>query len=189
MRLGWDIARWVCGVLGALVLYAALVAAVWSGVVRVLRRRARTGRGPGPPSVAERRARSWDDLPAWLARDRPWAVAMVLLGAPGIRERTERHVDFRRREVDWPGLLAEAGDWPPKEGLLVAIAYDLAGRPAAPTTNLPTTDVPAPSPEPVTLEEVIRLLDERDVGRVGVAVDVRRGRVEPREVLARLART
>jgi hypothetical protein len=187
MRTTWDVAQWTCGVLGALVLYAAVVAGLWAGTVQVLRRRPARGRGDGPPSLAERRARSWDDLPTWLSRDRPWAVAMVLLGAPGIRERTERHVDFRRRQVDWPGLLAEADRWPAKEGLLVAIAYDLAGRPADPR---PATDVPAArSPEPVTLEDVITLLDERDVGRVGVAVEVRRGRVEPREALARLART
>lgn len=195
-------------VVGGLVLYCALLAGLWAVVVRLVRRRGRRMRTaaptpvttvapapvpvPGPAaapvtatapvtaaSATERRASTWDQLPDWLARDRPWAITVVLLGAPEIRERTQPFVDFRRRRIDWEGLFDEATAWSPNERLLVTTAYDLSGGPAR------SVD-PTPAPQPVTLNEVASVLDERNVRRVLVALDLRRGRCELDEALAQL---
>ena len=106
--------RAICTVVGAVVLYCAVIAALWYALIRVGRRRGRTqaerraaarampvvpDAGPeGRPARPSRRsdpagperAGSWDDLPAPLSRDRPWAVAVVLLGAPAVRDRARR---------------------------------------------------------------------------------------------------
>ena len=99
--------RTICTVVGAVVLYCALMAAMWAVVMRAAKRRARMAaereaaaaalavaepRRPGDPR--DRRAKSWDELPSWLWRDRPWAVAVMLLGAPAVRDHTAPYVDF-----------------------------------------------------------------------------------------------
>ena len=132
--------RAICTVAGAVVLYCAVVAAIWYGLVRAVRRR---GRGhaerraaePAMPVVAgadawerERAAGSWDGLPPSLSYDRPWAVVVVLLGAPAVRERSAPFVDVAHRSVDWPALLAESRAWPPDQRALVLGAYELSAR-------------------------------------------------------------
>lgn len=143
--------RAICTVVGAVVLYCAVIAALWYALIRVGRRRGRTqaerraaagampvvpDAGPeGRPARPSRRsdpagperAGSWDDLPAPLSRDRPWAVTVVLLGAPMVRERTAPFVDGAHHSVDWPALLEESRSWPPDQRALVQGAYELSG--------------------------------------------------------------
>ena len=143
--------RAICTVVGAVVLYCAVIAALWYALIRAGRRRGRTqaerraaarampvvpDAGPeGRPARPSRRsdpagperAGSWDDLPAPLSSDRPWAVAVVLLGAPVVRERTAPFVDGAHRSVDWPALLEESRSWPPDQRALVQGAYELSG--------------------------------------------------------------
>lgn len=183
-------------VVGGLVLYCALIAGLWAATVRLVRLRGRAmaasrpaparapsrAAAPAPAAlvpIGERRASSWDQLPDWLARDRPWAITVVLLGAPEIRDRTQRFVDFRRRRIDWEGLFDEATGWSANERLLVTTAYDLSG-------GLARSIDPTPAPQPVTLDEVVSVLDEQKVRRVLVALDLRRGRCELDEALAQL---
>jgi hypothetical protein len=190
MRMILGVLWTVCAVVGAVVLYCAIMAGLWALAVRLVRQvgAARTRHrtepvlvSPVPPAGADRRAQGWADLPSWLFRDRPWAVAVVLLGAPPIRERTAAFIDFPGRRIDWPGLLAGSIGWPADERLLVLTAYDLADDSA----DVASTMERAQS-EPVTLSDVVRLLDDDQVERVRVAMDVRRGRVEVGEALTRL---
>ena len=144
--------RVICTVVGAVVLYCAVIAALWYALIRVGRRRGRRHaerrtaarampvvpdagreRRPARPSrrsdpAGPERGWSWDDLPPPLSRDRPWAVAVVLLGAPAVRERTAPFVDGAHRSVDWPALLEESRTWPPDQRALVQGAYELSGR-------------------------------------------------------------
>lgn len=183
--------RTICTVVGALVLYCALMAAMWALVMRTARRRAQAKaeqraaaealavaepRRPGDPR--ERRAKSWEELPSWLWRDRPWAVAVVLLGAPAVRDHTAAFVDFPNRVIDWAGMLDASQTWPRDQRLLVLTAYEMA-------FDTPGEVARALS-EPVTLQDVIRHLDDDEVERIRVAMQIRRGRLEPDEGLARL---
>jgi hypothetical protein len=54
-------------------------------------------------------------------------VAVVLLGAPAVRERTAPFVDGAHHSVDWPALLEESRSWPPDQRALVQGAYELSG--------------------------------------------------------------
>jgi hypothetical protein len=126
----------------------------------------------------DRRAQSWHDLPPWLFRDRPWAVAVVLLGAAPIRDRTAEFVDFQGRRIDWNGLVRASTTWPAADRLMVMTAYELAFD--------TTTGAERAVSEPVTLTDLVRLLDDDEVERVRVAMDVSRGRVEVGEALTRL---
>ena len=117
-----SVLRAICTVVGAVALYCALMGAFWYGVMRAGRRRARASAERRATARAipvtdtdgtaaedrERRARSWQELPSWLWRDRPWAVAVVLLGAPAVRDRTAPFVDFPNRVIDWKSLLVES---------------------------------------------------------------------------------
>lgn len=132
--------RAICTVVGAVVLYCAVIAALWYALIRVGRRRghrhadrrAAARAMPVVPSAAPvqpvRPAGSWDDLPSWLWPDRPWAVAVVLLGAPAVRDRVAPFVDFTTRSVDWTALLEQARAWPPDQRRLVQSAYELSAR-------------------------------------------------------------
>jgi hypothetical protein len=184
MRGALDGLRTICLIIGAIVLYCAVMAVLWAAVVAAvrrarprLRRRVRVS-GLAPPP-ADRRARSWEELPGWLFRDRPWAVAAVLLGAPAIGERTAGFVDFASRRIDWAGLLAASAAWPADQRLLVLTAYELAFDTA--------TEVERTLSEPVTLSDLVQVLDDNEVDRIQVAMDVRRGRVRLDEALTRLA--
>jgi hypothetical protein len=184
--------RTICTVVGALVLYCALMAAMWAFVMRTARRRVRAKaeqraaaealavaepRRPG--GQPERRAKSWEELPSWLWRDRPWAVAVVLLGAPAVRDHTAPFVDFPNRVIDWAGMLDASQAWPRDQRLLVLTAYEMA-------FDTPGEVARALS-EPVTLQDVIRHLDDDEVERIRVAMQIRRGRLEPEEGLTKLA--
>jgi hypothetical protein len=203
LRVLWT----VCAIVGAVVLYCGLMAGLWTTCVRLVRR-AGAARAPaaagsgldamaaglaempelaglgGMPAAAEsgdsrdRRAQSWHDLPPWLFRDRPWAVAVVLLGAAPIRDRTAGFVDFQARRIDWNGLVRASATWPAADRLMVMTAYELAFDTA--------TEVEQAVSEPVTLTDLVRLLDDDEVERVRVAMDVSRGRVEVGEALTRL---
>ena len=183
MRMAWDVLRLLCTVVGALVLYCLVMAAVWAAVVGAAKRvaAARTARQVVPAmdgAGGDRRARSWDELPAWLFRDRPWAVAVVLLGSPPIRDRTAEFVDFPARRIDWPGLLGDSAGWPADQRLMVLTAYELAFDASG--------DVERAFSEPVRLSDVVRLFDDDEVDRLRVAMDVRRGTVDVGEALTRL---
>ena len=177
--------RTVCTVVGALVLYCALMAAMWALVMRAARRRAEAkaerqaaaeGMAVGDPR--ERRAKSFEELPSWLWRDRPWAVAVVLLGAPAVREQTAPFVDFPNRTIDWAAMLDASRKWPRDQRLLVMTAYEMA-------FDTPSEVTRALS-EPVTLQDMVRHLDDDEVERIRVAMQIRRGRLEPDEAMTRL---
>ena len=127
--------RAICTVVGAFVLYCALIAALWYAFVRAGRRHGRRqaerpAAARGIPVLAPDgrrwRSRPWDELPSWLWPDRPWAVAVVLLDAPAIRDRTAPFVDFDHHVIDWTALLEESRAWPPDQRLLVQDAYEAA---------------------------------------------------------------
>jgi hypothetical protein len=185
--------RTICAVVGALVLYCALMAAMWALVMGTARRRALrlaerraaaaealAGTKPRRPGDSrERRAKSWEDLPSWLWRDRPWAVAVVLLGAPAVREHTAPFVDFPNRVIDWAGMLDASATWPRDQRLLVLTAYEMA-------FDTPGEVARAMS-EPVTLQDVVKHMDDDEVERIRVAMQIRRGRLEPDQGLTRLS--
>jgi hypothetical protein len=185
--------RTICTVVGAVTLYCAFMGALWHGVMRAGRRRARAYAArragaralavtpPGEPAPAgrDRRARSWEQLPSWLWRDRSWAVAVVLLGAPPVRERTAPFVDFPNRVIDWKALLAESQAWPPDQRLLVQSAYEMAFDTPGEVTRAMS--------DPVTLRELVRHLDDDEVGRIRMAMQIRRGRLEPEDGIATLS--
>ena len=177
--------RTICTVVGALALYCALMAAMWAFVMRAARRRtaararaAGRRRGARGHRCRAGATRSWEDLPSWLWRDRPWAVAVVLLGAPAVRDHTAPYVDFPNRVIDWAGMLDASRSWPRDQRLLVLTAYEMA-------FDTPGEVARAMS-EPVTLQDVIRHLDDDEVERIRVAMQIRRGRLEPDEGLTRL---
>jgi hypothetical protein len=181
-----DVLRTICTVVGAVVLYSALMAGLWALVMRTARKRARlkadartaAAEELSVADVRDRRARSWDELPGWLWRDRPWAVAVVLLGAPAVRDRTAPFVDFPHRVIDWPGMLDASVEWPRDQRLLVRTAYEMA-------FDTPG-EVARTMSEPVTLQDVVRHLDDDEVERIRVAMQIRRGRLEPEEGLTNL---
>jgi hypothetical protein len=169
------------------------MAALWYGLMRAGRRRTRARverraaaraipvtEAGGTPEGRERRARSWEELPSWLWRDRPWAVAVVLLGAPSVRERTAPFVDFPNRVIDWKSLLEESRGWPPDQRLLVQSAYEMAFDSPGEVTTLAMSD-------PVTLRDLVRHLDEDEVERIKVAMQIRRGRLEPEDGITTLS--
>lgn len=183
--------RAICTVVGALVLYCALMAAMWALVMAAAKRRARLSaeRAAAAEALAvaepdragdprDRRAKSWDQLPGWLWRDRPWAVAVVLLGAPAVRDRTAPFVDFPNRVIDWAGMLDASTTWPRDQRLLVLSAYEMAFDTPGEVTRAMS--------EPVTLQDVVTHLDDDEVERIRVAMQIRRGRLEPDEGLTRL---
>jgi hypothetical protein len=128
--------RAICTVVGAVALYCAVAAALWYGLMRAGRRRGRTHARrraaaravPVVPGLLragrEGPAEPWPELPSWLAHDRSWAVAVVLLGTPSVRERTAPFVDFPHREIDWTSLLEESRAWPADQRQLVRSAYE-----------------------------------------------------------------
>ena len=129
--------RAVCTVVGVFTLYCTVVAMLWYGLVRAGRhrgrrraeRRAAARAIPVVPSEVrigpEQPPEPWPELPSWLWADQSWAVAVVLLGAPSVRERTAPFVDVRHREVDWASLLDQARTWPADQHQLVRGAYQL----------------------------------------------------------------
>jgi hypothetical protein len=154
----WHALMLACAVVGAVVLYCAFLAVSWALVTRSVR---------GPASVARL---VWPELATGLRRDRPWAVAVVLLCAPAIRERAAGFVDIMQQRVDWSGLLAASAGWPEDQRLLVRTAHELALDPPGLAT-------------PVTVHELVSSLDDDEVERVLVAMDIRRGRVRPVQAL------
>lgn len=179
-----SVLRPILTVTGAVALYCAVTAALWLVVMRVGRRRAvraaaratasrdgtgerRSGSWEGiPPVGRERRARDREELPGWLWRDRPWAVAVVLLGAPAVRDKTAPFVDFPNRTIDWNGLLTRSDQWPPDQRPMVRSAHEMAfGSP----------DDPRPSaPEPlVTLQDLVRHMSEDEMDRIRMAMQIR----------------
>ena len=175
-------------------LYCALMAALWCA-----RDAVPPAAGPGssptaaPPPLPRSRwpsravpatardagAKSWEELPSWLWRDRPWAVAVVLLGAPAVRDHTASFVDFSNRVIDWkPACWTRPPTWPRDQRLLVQTAYEMAFDTPGEVTRAMS--------EPVTLRDVVRHLDDDEVERIRVAMQIRRGRLEPDEGMTRL---
>lgn len=184
--------RVICTVVGAVALYCAVMAALWYGVMRAGRRRARSNAerraaaramptvpGEKPAPGRDRRAQSWEELPSWLWRDRPWAVAVVLLGAPSVRDRTAPFVDFPNRVIDWRSLIEESRGWAPDQRLLVQSAYEMAFDTPGEVTRAMS--------DPVTLRDLVRHLDDDEVERIRVAMQIRRGRLEPEDGITTLS--
>lgn len=178
--------RVICTVVGAVALYCALMISLWYAVARAGRRRARAradrvaAAGEMPVTEArDRRAQSWEELPSWLWRDRPWAVAVVLLGAPAVRDRTAAFVDFPNRVIDWKSLIEQSKTWPPDQRLLVQSAYEMAFDTPGEVTRAMT--------DPVTLRDLVRHLDPDEVDRIRVAMQIRRGRLEPEDGITTLS--
>jgi hypothetical protein len=184
--------RVICTVVGAVALYCAFTISLWYGVRRAGRRRARAGAdrrvaaraiavGPGAhqPRGRDRRARSWEELPSWLWRDRPWAVAVVLLGAPSVRDRTAAFVDFPHRVIDWKTLLEESRAWAPDQRLLVQSAYEMAFDTPGEVTRAMS--------DPAALRDLVRHLDDDEVQRIRVAMQIRHGRLESEDGISTLS--
>jgi hypothetical protein len=184
----------ICTVVGAVALYCAFTISLWYGVRRAGRLRARanadrraaartiaiaTDSGTDQPRGRDRRARSWEELPSWLWRDRPWAVAVVLLGAPSVRDRTASFVDFPHRVIDWTTLLEESRTWPPDQRLLVQSAYELAFDTPGEVTRAMS--------DPVTLRDVVRHLDDDEVQRIRVAMQIRHSGLESEDGISTLS--
>ncbi len=153
--------------LAGLLLYCLIVAALVSFVIRGVQRN-RPVIAPPEEEPQERRGDRWSAVPGWVAGDRDWAVAVVLLGAPDLAERTEPFVDFAARRIDWLGLRLTATSWPRRERLIVDVAHDLAGGAA------PELDEVYPG-EPVAISELLGDLDQPHVDLVHAAVDLHRG--------------
>ena len=98
---------------------------------------------------------------------------------PAVRDHTAPFVDFANRVIDWAGMLDASRSWPRDQRLLVLTAYEMA-------FDTPGEVARAMS-EPVTLQDVVRHLDDDEVERIRVAMQIRRGRLEPEEGLTRLA--
>jgi hypothetical protein len=188
----FGVLRVICMVVGAVALYCAVMISLWYGVMRAGRRRSRVhadrraaAHAPiatapaAPASGRDRRARSWEELPSWLWRDRPWAVAVVLLGAPSVRDRTASFVDFPNRVIDWRSLVEESKAWPPDQRLLVQSAYEMAFDTPGEVTRAMS--------DPVTLRDLVRHLDDDEVERIRVAMQIRRGRLEPEDGITTLS--
>ena len=63
-------------------------------------------------------------------------MAVVLLGAPSVRDRTAPFVDFPNRVIDWRSLLAESQAWPPDQRLMVwALQHELVGLAFGPSAH------------------------------------------------------
>ena len=95
-----------------------------------------------------------------------------------MRDHTAPYVDFPNRVIDWAGMLDASRSWPRDQRLLVLTAYEMA-------FDTPGEVARAMS-EPVTLQDVIRHLDDDEVERIRVAMQIRRGRLEPDEGLTKL---
>ena len=106
-------------------------------------------------------------------------LAVVLLGAPAVRDHTAPFVDFANRVIDWAGMLDASRSWPRDQRLLVLTAYEMAFDTPGEVTRAMS--------EPVTLQDVVRHLDDDEVERIRVAMQIRRGRLEPEEGLTKLA--
>lgn len=116
-------------VVGMIVLYVLLAAGLTRWICRRLQYRAAREEGriaEQAPGGADRRARSWEELPQWVNRHREWAAAVVVLAADPIARRTERYVDFSARRVDWIGLRAASREWEPQDRRFVEVADELA---------------------------------------------------------------
>lgn len=154
----------VCTVLGAVLLYTLVVGSLVAVVLQRLKRLRPSVVSP----ATDRRALHWPRVPEWVARDRGWAVSVVLLGAPDLAEQTKPYVDFHARRIDWQGLRLEAGTWPRHEQLIVDIAHDLA------SGGVPSPDDDYPG-EPVLVSDLLVGLDQPHLELVHAAVDLRRG--------------
>ncbi len=176
----WHMLVTVCVIVGAWVLVAAVLATAWT--LFVTSRRVTNVPLPaetvGSSAVQprDRRAQTWADVPGWVARDREWAVAVVLLGAPAVADRTHAFVDFADRSIDWPGLLVAASSWPEDDRMLIYTAYDLASD---------SRDAKGERlGDHVTLQQMVGL-DQDVADRLQAALDVRRGRCDYLTAVAR----
>ncbi len=125
----WDLFITGSKVVGMIVLYALVAGCLALWVSRRLQYRALREEGriaEQAPGRADRRARSWVELPRWVNRHREWAAAVVVLAADPIAGRTERFVDFHSRRVDWIGLREASRDWDAKDRRFVEVADELA---------------------------------------------------------------
>jgi len=153
--------------------YCLVVGAVASAIIRGAQRTRPTVQPPtepaaAPPAAADRRGATWSQLPGWVSRDRAWAAAVVLLGAPDLADKTAPFVDFAARRIDWLGLRLAATAWPRRERLMVDVAHDLT------IDAAPQLDDLYPG-EPVTVTDLLTDLDQARVDLVYAAVDVHRG--------------
>lgn len=113
-------------VVGVIAVYTIVVGGLCSFAIgRIKKRRPRLTEGAPTGKRVNRAAWSWADTSGWVQRDREWAAVVVLLGAPGIADRTESFVDLTTREVDWFGLRVATLEWEQGDRILVNVAHDL----------------------------------------------------------------
>lgn len=159
--------RLVVIALAGLLLYSLVVGALASFIIRGVQRNRPVVNAP-ERKPQERRGDRWSAVPGWVARDRNWAVAVVLLGAPDLAERTGPYVDFAARRIDWLELRLAATSWPRRERLIVDVAHDLAGGAAPELAEVYPGG-------PVAITELLGDLDQPHVDLVHAAVDLHRG--------------
>ncbi len=160
--------RLVVIALAGLLLYCLVLGALASFIIRGVQRNRPVVAAP-EREPQERRGGRWS-VPGWVARVRNWAVAVVLLGAPDLAERTSPYVDFAVRRIDWLGLRLAATSWPRRDRLIVDVAHDLASGAAPELAEVYPGD-------PVALTELLGDLDQPP-RRPGT----RRGRPAPRRL-------
>jgi hypothetical protein len=81
--------------------------------------------------------------------------------------------------IDWKSLLEESRGWSPDQRLLVQSAYEMAFDTPGEVTRAMS--------DPVTLRDLVRHLDEDEVERIKVAMQIRRGRLEPEDGITTLS--
>jgi hypothetical protein len=161
---------WICAIVGAVMVYALIVGAVASAIVRgVKAHRPSITSSPNRPDVCDRRGQDWHSVKGWESRDPDWATIVVLLGSSAVAARTQPFVDFANRQVDWDGLLLAASEWDRRDRMLIHVAYDL-------TSRATTNEAPAGLPRQlVSVADLVIDLDQSRADLVQAAVNVRRG--------------
>jgi hypothetical protein len=81
--------------------------------------------------------------------------------------------------IDWKSLLEDSRAWSPDQRLLVHSAYEMAFDTRGEVTRAVS--------DPVMLRDLVRHLDEDEVERIKVAMQIRRGRLEPEDGITTLS--
>ena len=106
-------------------------------------------------------------VPAWAQADPEWAAPLHLLTSPALRTKgCLRAVDFKSREIDFPGLAGAARPWSHGERILLCAAWTLFnGGDRRAFAELLDGEI---------LDEAVSTLDTGNLGRLLEAVRLRR---------------
>jgi hypothetical protein len=88
-------------------------------------------------------------------------------------------VDFPHRVIDWKTLLEESRTWPPDQRLLVQSAYEMAFDTPGEVTRAMS--------DPASLQDLVRYLDDDEVQRIRVAMQIRHGGQESEDGISTLS--